>query len=155
MMPALAVLLLMAAPGLEPEALVFDPAALAKLPRIEVRVVEKGTPVVYGGVPLRALLEPKLDGPSEMATLRSMADAVVLIRAEDGYQVAVSAVEVAMDREGTKFLLATRRDGQPLPPGVGPAKLVVPGDPKPVRWIRQVTALELIRLPRVRPRSQP
>ena len=152
---ALLLCLPLAIPTVEVEALPFDPAALAKLPQVELRVTEKGTPVVYQGVPLRALLEPKLAGDDEMTTLRSLVDAVILLRAEDGYQVAVSAAEVAMDREGARFLLALRRDGEPLRAGQGPAKLIIPGDPKPVRWIRQVTAVELVRLPKVAPQPPP
>jgi hypothetical protein len=41
------------------------------------------------------------------------------------------------------ILLADTKDGQPLPPREGPFRIVVPGEKRPARWVRQVTALEV------------
>ena len=145
----LAPLLLVLAPmAAEVDALPFDPAAWERSTPVEVRVTEQGMPAVYSGVPLRVVLEGKLEGQGAMAALRSLADAVLLVRADDGYQAAVSAAEVAMDRKGEKFLLALRRDGKGLGEGQGPVKLIVPGDPERVRWVRMVTGVDLVRLPK-------
>src|SRR5690242_6678114 len=77
--------------GLAIESLPFDPAALKALPRVEVKLTERGRPVAYAGVPLAAVLKDQLKGDAPMSALRGLADAVVLVRAEDGYQAAVSA----------------------------------------------------------------
>ncbi|HWE37412.1 MAG TPA: molybdopterin-dependent oxidoreductase [Isosphaeraceae bacterium] len=139
--------------GLAVEPLPFDPAAWKTLPRVEVKVTERGKPVVYAGVPLAVALGGKLKGDTPMAGLRGLADAVVLVRAEDGYQAAVSAAAVAMDTKGGRFLLALERDGQPLDKGQGPVRLIVPGDPEHVRWVRQVASLDLVRLPKPKPKK--
>lgn len=151
----LALLLASLAIGLEPasfpattEPLPFDVAALKALPQVEMKVTENGKSSVYSGVPLAALLEEPLKGGggNEMASLRALADAVLLVKASDGYQVAVSAAAVAMDPKGERYLLAFRRDGKPLDEKLGPARLVIPGDPKHLRWVRMIKSFELIRL---------
>lgn len=130
------------------EALKFDAKALEAAGTSEVKVTEAGAAVTYKGIPLRTLLDDRLKGANAMADLRGLADCVLLVRASDGYQVALSAAEVAMDEKGERFLIAFRRDGAPLEASQGPAKLIVPGDPKHVRWIRKIERIDLIRMPR-------
>ena len=88
-----------------------------------------------------------------MAALRSLSDAVNLVRASDGYQAAVSAAAVAMDPKGERFLLALARDGKPLDEGQGPVRLVIPGDPQRVRWVRRIASCHLVRLPSLKTTS--
>jgi hypothetical protein len=133
------------------EPLPFDPAAWKSLPRTTLRLKEDGKDVTYAGVPLCVVLEAKLKGRPEMAAWRSLADAVLLVRAADDYQAAVSAVAVAMDPKGERHLLALERDGKPLDAGQGPVKLVIPGDPAHVRWVRMVSGIDLVRLPKPKP----
>ena len=130
------------------EPLPFDLAAFRAMDQKEIRVTEKGQSVVYRGVPLRILLADYLKGGNAMVNLRDLSDAVILVRADDGYQTAVSAAEVAMDESGEGFLIAMERDGKPLGEDRGPARLVVPHDPKPVRWIYRITSADLVRMPR-------
>lgn len=130
------------------ESLKFDTAAIQKGPKIELKVKEKGVETTYKGVPLRSLLQEQLKDPISMADLRKLADAVLLVKATDGYQAAVSAVEVAIDETGAKYFLAVEKDGKPLDDKQGPVKLIVPGDPKPVRSVRMVSAVDLVRMPK-------
>jgi DMSO/TMAO reductase YedYZ molybdopterin-dependent catalytic subunit len=129
------------------EPLPFEPGGWKAIPRAEVRVTENGQPAVYSGVPLRVVLKEKLPAGASMAELRGLADCVLLVSATDGYQVAVSAVAAAMDTKGERYLLALERDGKPLG-DVGPVRLIVPGDSAHVRWVRNVSAVDLVRLPR-------
>lgn len=128
------------------EPLPFDPKAWETAPQVELRVTEEGKPAVYSGVPLALVLKDRLKGDNSMASLRALSDSVILVKASDGYQAAVSAAAVAMDPKGERYLLALRRDGQPLAKGQGPVRLIVPGDPKRVRWVREINALRLIKL---------
>ncbi|WP_191908757.1 hypothetical protein [Larkinella humicola] len=41
------------------------------------------------------------------------------------------------------ILLADSVDGTPLPAGVGPYRVVVPGEKKPARWVRGVKSIEI------------
>ena len=127
------------------ESLRFDPAEIARRPRVTLKVVEEGREVTYQGVPLETLLpKPIPAGPAAMAAIKGLSDAVILIRGSDGYQVAVSAAAAAMDPAGERFLLAVARDGQPLDARHGPVQLIVPGDPKRVRWCHTVTSARLV-----------
>jgi Oxidoreductase molybdopterin binding domain len=145
---ALVVLALSDPATVQVEALKFDVTAIQKASNVEVKVKEKGVETTYKGVPLRFMIESHLKGPNEMADLRNLSDAVLLIKATDGYQAAVSAAEVAMDEAGAKYLLATEKDGKPLADKHGPVKLIIPGDPKPIRSVRMVSGVDLVRMPK-------
>jgi DMSO/TMAO reductase YedYZ molybdopterin-dependent catalytic subunit len=133
-----------AGPTVKVEPLAFDPAKLADRDKVELKVKNGDRLEVYSGVPLASLLPGKPD--AGMAGLRNLSDAVILVRGTDGYQAAVSAAAVAMDPKGERFLLATARDGKPLAESEGPARLVVPGDPKHVRWVKNIASIRLVRL---------
>lgn len=135
------------------EGLKFDPASIQKAAsQVEVKVMEGGEAVTYKGAPLRSLLADRLKGPNAMADLRGLADSVLVVRASDDYQAALSAAEVAMDESGQKYLLATERNGKPLDPKQGVVKLIVPGDPQHVRWVRMVSGVDLVRMPKAKPK---
>src|SRR5262245_3711501 len=121
-MPAtlFALLVVCQGPTVEVESLPFDPAAWKGTNRAEVRIDDGGKVTTYSGVPLKAVLDAKMKDTTSMAALRSLADAALLVRASDDYQVAVSAVAVAMDPGGRRYLLALERDGKPLGEEEGP-----------------------------------
>lgn len=151
MFAAIVVLLSLSDPAtVQVEGLKFDPASIQKASQVEVKVMEGGEAVTYKGVPLRSLLADRLKGPNAMADLRNLADSVLVVRASDDYQAAISAAEVAMDESGQKYLLATERNGKPLDPKQGVVKLVVPGDPQHVRWVRMVSGVDLVRMPKAK-----
>lgn len=152
MLPALLLatgLLSQAASQVQVEPLPFDPATLRSLPRCVVEVDEAGVKTSYSGVPLHVVLRRKLEGQPEMQALRSIANAVVVVGASDDYQIALSAAAVAMDSKGERFLIAFDRDGEPLDDTQGPAKLIVTGDPRRVRWVRMMSSVALVRLPKL------
>lgn len=66
---------------------------------------------------------------------------IVRVLAADGYQVVFALSDLDPTLGATRVFLVNRQDGRPLPPSVGPWRLVVPGDHRPARWVRQVTAI--------------
>ena len=147
MLTLVASLILAQAPGpVTAERLPFDPTKLGDLAKVERKVTEDGQVVTYSGVPLASILEKPAKDVGTMAGLRNLSDAVVLVRGSDGYQAAVSAAAVGMDPKGERFLLAISRDGKPLGGGQGPVRLIVPEDPKHVRWVKDVATIRLVRL---------
>ena len=56
-----------------------------------------------------------------------------------------SLVELDPARTGPPVLLADRRDGKPLEAAEGPLRLIAPEDARPVRWVRQVASLRVVR----------
>lgn len=96
----------------------------------------------YGGIPLADLL--KQAGVTLGSELRGKnLMKFVVIRAADGYEVLFALAELDPEFAIRTILLADSVDGTPLPQGVGPYRVVVPGEKKPTRWIRDVTAIEV------------
>jgi DMSO/TMAO reductase YedYZ molybdopterin-dependent catalytic subunit len=63
----------------------------------------------------------------------------MLVKCADGYQVVFSLAELDNNFTDRVVILADAMDGQPLPEGKGPYKLIVPGEKKPARSCFQVT----------------
>jgi hypothetical protein len=121
---------------------VLTATELARLPRVEVRAEEHGRAGRFGGVRLADVL--RLAGAPMDSVRGRRATLVVIALAADGYRVAFSLAELASGlgaRDGAEVLVADTRDGAPLDEAQGPLRLVVPGDGRPTRWIRQLTTL--------------
>lgn len=123
----------------------IDAAELRKLPRVELRIKEPrdaSKEVVYAGTPLSEVLKASgllLD--SGMAGVRETVAMTVLVEGADGYRVAFSLAELDPELTDRVVLLADTKDGQPLAPREGPFRIVTPGEKRPARWVRQVTAV--------------
>ena len=53
-------------------------------------------------------------------------------------QAAGYTLKPPQDLTDRVILLADVKDGQPLPPREGPFRIIVPGEKRPARWVRQV-----------------
>ena len=109
----------------------------------------------YAGVPLATLLAhagawPAGDAAAGSAgtrgNLRGAALArVVVVTGVDGYRALLALAELdpatVAPAAGGVALLADSVDGRPLPAAEGPYRLVVPGDRRPARSVRQVTGI--------------
>ncbi|KJV34650.1 molybdopterin-dependent oxidoreductase [Luteibacter yeojuensis] len=117
---------------------------MASLPRVEVTAGAHGdAPSAWQGVNLIDVL--RAQGAPVGKALRGKALAeFVRITAADGYQVIFSLGELDPDFGGRKVVLVDRHEGKPLDAKDGPYRVVVPDDSRPARWIRNVTAIELV-----------
>ncbi len=118
-------------------------ADLSALPRTEVTAIDRdGKEHRYSGVALLDLL--KRAGTTLGNDLRGEnLMKYVVVRAIDGYEVVFALPEIEPDFTTRTILLADRVDGAPLPSGIGPYRIVVPGEKKPARWVREVKAIEV------------
>ncbi|MBV8590370.1 MAG: molybdopterin-dependent oxidoreductase [Acetobacteraceae bacterium] len=120
----------------------LDPAELQKFPAVEQRVsfhTGHGTDeATYTGALLWSVLEQAgaLDGEPR-ARLRR----IVTVSGRDGYTAALALAEIDPEFEGKQVLLAYRRDGEPMPGNQ--LRLVVPGDRRGGRSVRDVVKMEL------------
>ncbi len=68
----------------------------------------------------------------------------VLVEAADGYRAVFALPELDPEFAREVVLVAYQVDGQPLPAGEGPFRLVVPADKKHARWVRQAAAIQVL-----------
>jgi hypothetical protein len=121
-------------------------AELAALTRVDTTVSAHHVAGRYGGVLLGELLSlvhaPRGD------SLRGKGLAIyVLVQGADGYRVVFALADFDPGFADRIALVADRKDGAPLPAAEGPYHLIVPGEKRPARWVRQVTRIELRRAP--------
>jgi DMSO/TMAO reductase YedYZ molybdopterin-dependent catalytic subunit len=131
--------------GLGGDALTYDRARLGGLPAVEIPLTFRdGTRHRFRGPTLSSLLADA--GQPDGTDLRGpLARTGVLIRAADGYSVLLSLADLDPALADRRVILATSLDGAPLPAREGPYRVVLEGDDRPPRWIRQVTEVRLVR----------
>lgn len=119
----------------------INETAFAKLPRQKVMVNDRdGSAHEYEGALVGDLLHSV--GTTLGDTLRGeRLSLMVLVEAADNYRVAFSLAELDPSNNDNVFLLADRRDGQRLDDKEGPYRLIVPGEKRRGRWVRQINRL--------------
>lgn len=119
--------------------LTIDASTLAGLPRRTVSATdEHGKTAGYSGVALHDLLVRH--GVPANETLRGRAlMSYVVVGAADNYHVLFSLPELDPSYTDRVVLIAESRDGAPFPSGQGPYRLIVPGEKRESRWVREVT----------------
>ncbi len=124
---------------------VFGDAALAALPHQDVTAFDfhEKKDHVYTGVPVRDLLSKAGIEFGEKLRGKGLRQ-VVIVHCRDHYDIVFALAEFDDAFNSRAILLVDRQDGQPLPEGQGPLRLVVPGDKRPARWARMVTSLEVV-----------
>ena len=118
-------------------------AELAKYTRQSVHAKgHDGVESQYEGVPLIELLAKA--GVPTGKDLRGQAMALyVVVEAADGYRAVFALAELDAAFADRVILVADRRDGRPLSAKEGPYQIIVPGEKKHVRWVRQVIRLRV------------
>jgi DMSO/TMAO reductase YedYZ molybdopterin-dependent catalytic subunit len=129
-------------PGKTP--VVLDEKSLAGMARTTVQAGAHGdAPSAWEGVALVEVL--RAEGAPLGKALRGDALAnYVRVTASDGYQVVFGLGELDTDLGAAKVVLVDRHEGKPLDEKDGPLRLVVPGDQRPARWVRNVSTIELL-----------
>jgi hypothetical protein len=119
-------------------------ADLDKLPRRTIQAADRGQEAVsYEGVPLVEVL--KLAGAPLGEALKH-GDApnwYVLVEAKDGYRAVFALAELDPAFTDREILLVDRKEGNALSGDEGPLRIIVPGEKRHARWVRQVTGLRL------------
>jgi hypothetical protein len=119
----------------------------AGLPRITVQAIDHdGKEAKFEGVAARDVL--KLVNAPLGKDLRGKNLAVyVLAEAADGYRAVYALTEFDTDFTDRVILIADRREGQALGAKEGPLRIVVPGEKRPARWIRELVSISVKRAP--------
>ena len=129
-----------------PVSIPLDAATLSALPRETVHADSHGHALTCEGVALVALL--RRAGAMPEGELRGAQLArVVRADARDGYRVVFSLGELDPATGGRRVFVVDRCDGKPLGDDVGPLRLLVPGDARPARWVRQLQSITVEETP--------
>ncbi len=123
--------------------LTLTAADLAAMPRTTASAKDKqGVMHSYSGIALSEIFSkagvttgPQLRGKNLAKYL--------LVTCADGYQVVFSLAELDSSFTDRVVILADQMEGQPLPAGVGPFRIIVPGEKKPARNCFQVTSMAI------------
>jgi hypothetical protein len=120
-------------------------ADLDALPQAAVTLSHDGHSFTLTGARLDAVLA-KVDAPLGKGLHGPALADVILVKASDGYRVALSLGDVDPAVRSEPVILADREDGKPLGKD-GPLRLAVGGDLKPARSARSVVEIDVLRLP--------
>ena len=121
-------------------------AELSSLRRVDTTVTAHQVTGRYSGVVLSDLLA--LVHAPHGDSLRGKALATyILIVAADGYRVVFALADFDAGYTDRIAILADAKDGAPLSAAEGPFHLIVPGEKRPARWVRQVVRIELRNAP--------
>ena len=120
--------------------------SLRAMPQVELRGrIHDGPELVFRGPALDAVLA--LAGAPRGHELRGPAlRLVVLAEARDGYAVVYSLAELSPGLGARHGIVAVEQDGKPLSDEDGPLRIVLEGEGRPARWIRQLERLRIVRV---------
>jgi len=120
-------------------------ADIAALPHrvLEVKDLHDGKPLKFDAIPLKAVLEKGTVPLGDSLRGKRMA-LCLLVEAADGYRAVIALAELDPAFTSGEVFLADGRDHKPLDAKEGPFRIVIPGDKKMARWVRQVTALKIV-----------
>jgi hypothetical protein len=121
-----------------------DSSELAKLPVKEVEASDHQTTHRYSGVLVRDILG-LVGVPGGLLGGKALS-LLVRVTGKDNYSVVFGLAEFDPEFNDRSIVLADKQDGQPLPDNAAPFRIVIPGDSRPARWVRQVKSIEVISL---------
>jgi hypothetical protein len=119
---------------------------LQTLPRVSGTATAHDSRFTFEGYDLRDVL--RLAGVTPVDSLRrgELRRLVVFVGA-DGYSAIIALSDLDPSLGGRRAILVDREDGRALPSDRGPRRIIVDGDRRPSRWVRQVVRIEVRDLP--------
>jgi len=124
----------------------FSLSDLSKLTRQTVTISDHGVPVTFDGVLVTDLFA-RVRTPDGASFNPTVAAYYVMAEAEDRYKAVFSWAEIDPTFTDRKVYVVTKRDGKPLLARDGPFELVVPGEKRNSRWVRQLKLLRVEPIP--------
>jgi len=121
--------------------LTLTAADLASMPRTTASAKDKqGVLHTFSGVALSEIFNKAGVTTGRQLRGENLAK-YLLVTCADGYKVVFSLAELDSSFTDRVVILADQMEDKPLPAGVGPFRIVVPGEKKPARNCFQVTGL--------------
>lgn len=115
---------------------------LAAMPHMAITASSHDQTGRYEGVTVRDLLT-KAGVPVAGAIRGAELAKVVIVTGADGYQAAFGLAEFDPEFTDREAILADKRDGAALAANAAPFQLILAGEKRPARWVRQVVSIEV------------
>jgi len=132
--------------GEDGHARAFDSAALAKLPQQTVHAEAHSKAVNCSGPNLIDVLAA-VGAPSGEKLRGKNLTLYVRVSAADGYRAVFALAELDPGMRDAVPIVTDHCDGAALDAKDGPFRIVVPGEKRPARWVRQVMAIDVLSTP--------
>lgn len=97
----------------------------------------------YSGVPLTDILAKAGVAQGDSAKKKTIST-YIIVTAADNYKAIYALPEIDPLFATRSIILANRADKKPLAVEDGPFQIIVPGEKKHARWIRQVTGIQVV-----------
>jgi len=125
-----------------PKPLTLTASELSSMPRTKITVSAHNQTGDYEGVSLRELLT-RAGVPAGEALRGAELAKTVIVSGADGYRAAFALVEFDPAFTDRVAILADRKDGTLLGGNAAPFQLILAGEKRPARWVRQVVSIEV------------
>lgn len=123
----------------------LDAARIASLPRVRFEAADHGTTKRFEGVEVTALLRAAEAGPVDSLRGAALRRALVFV-GRDGYTGLIALPELDTGLGATKVYAVDRENGAPLSAEHGPWRVVIVGDNRGARWVRQLMRIEVVQV---------
>lgn len=121
-------------------------AEIVAMPRAKVTISDHGTNATFEGTSLANVLA-LVGAPAGEKLRGGELTKYVLIEATDGYRVVFALPELDATYANRAILIADTRDGKPLSEKEGPLRIIVEGEKKQARCVRQVSRIRIASVP--------
>jgi len=128
--------------GIGGKSVTLSVSELSNLPHQTVKATDHGTPATFEGVLLTDVLA-EVDLPLGEKFHNTTASYYLTAEGKDGYRAVFAWAELDTTFMDKAVYVVTKRDGKLLTDKDGPFELVVPGEKKAARWVRQLTRLRI------------
>ena len=108
---------------------------------------ERGAASQYRCVAFQTLLDVA-GAPSGKSIKGERLTDYILVIGGDGYRVLFALAEIDSSLGNRKAFLCHGKDNMALPPEEGPLRVVMPGEERHARWVRNAVRIDLNRMPR-------
>jgi hypothetical protein len=122
---------------------VLTRADIEALPHVKVTALLSNAPATFDAVALSVILEKAGIGLGDTLRGKRLASCL-LVEAADGYRAVIALPEIDPAFTDKQIVLAYLKDGKPLDEKEGPYRIVIPGEKRMARWVRQVTTLKIV-----------
>ena len=121
----------------------FGAAELAKLKRLTIKTKDHGTDATFEGVAMADVLTAAGVELGEKLRGKRMTEYLV-VEAADNYRAVFALAEFDPSFTDNVIILADKRDGKALPENALHWQMIVPGEKRGARWVRQVVSMKVV-----------